>query len=174
MALPAEARVLASDEAYLAATYRNVFLTAWWGETTVARLRRVGVIQGDVERQWPKGFVALALIRSANANLPADVRAEAERLSSQPSASLRAIAQVIYGTGFAAAAIRSVATGMQIVTRQPRPTKIFDTLENAAAWLEPRVAELPEPKGTLAAADLARAVRAIVADAAPGAGVAPW
>lgn len=60
MRVPAEARVFTSDDAFLAATYRNVHVTAWWGKTTVAQLRRVGEIQVEVERAWPGGFVALA------------------------------------------------------------------------------------------------------------------
>jgi hypothetical protein len=177
MALPADARVLASDEAFLAAIFRNVYLTAWWGDTTVARLRKVGELQSEVVRKCPKGFVALALIRSVNANLPADVRAEAERLTKEPPPGLRAIAQVIYGSGFAGAAIRSVATGMQLISRQPRPSKVFDTLEHATSWLAPRMNELPDPRGTVTADDVTLSVRAIVAHAAPSVGptgVAPW
>ena len=175
MVLPGDTRIFVSDEAHLAAIYRNVYLTAWWGDTTVARLRRVGEIQTELARKWPKGFVALALIRSANANMPADVRAEAEKLSKEPATNLRAIAQVIYGAGFAAAAIRSVATGMVLVARSPRPTKIFSTLEDAATWLVPRMNELPEPPQKLADDELVRSVREIVAHAAPkNADVAPW
>ncbi len=169
--------MLASDGAHLAATYRNVFITAWWGDTTVERLKRVGEFQEDVARRMSKGFVALALIRSANTNLPADVRAEAERLSKTPAPNMKAIAQVIYGSGFAASMIRSVATGMQIVSRMPKPTKIFDTLETAATWLVPHMNEIPEPKSKLTNEEFARAVREIVAHAAPSvgpSGVAPW
>ena len=172
MALPGEARVLASDGAHLAATYRNVFITAWWGDTTVARLKRVGELQEDVARRLSKGFVALALIRSSNTNLPADVRSEAERLSKTPAANMRAIAQVISGSGFAASMIRSVATGMQIVSRMPKPTKIFDTLDTAATWLVLHMNEIPEPKTKTTPEAFARAVREIVAHAAPNG--APW
>jgi hypothetical protein len=173
--LPGDTRIFVSDEAHLAAIHRNVYITAWWGETTVARLKRVGEIQNELARKWPKGFVAIALIRSANANLPADVRAEAERLSKEPAANLRAIAQVIYGSGFAAAVIRSVATGMVLIARRPRPTKIFGTLETAATWLVPHMNEIPEPQNKIADTELVSNVRDIVAHAAPkNAAVAPW
>ena len=176
MVLPADTRIFVSDEAHLAAIHRNVYITAWWGETTVPRLRRVGEIQNELARKWPKGFVALALIRSANANLPADVRAEAEKLSKEPAANLKAIAQIIYGTGFAAAAIRSVATGMVLIARHPRPTKIFGTLEAAATWLVPHMNALPEPADKIAETALVRNVRDIIAHAAPknSSEVAPW
>jgi len=164
-----------SDEAHLAAIHRNVYITAWWGETTAARLRRVGEIQNELARKWPKGFVALALIRSVNANLPADVRAEAEKLSKEPAPNLKAIAQVIYGEGFAAAAIRSVATGMVLIARHPRPTKIFGTLESAATWLVPYMNDLPEPTEKIADTALVLNVREIIAHAAPkNTAVTPW
>ncbi len=164
-----------SDEAHLAAIHRNVYITAWWGETTAARLKRVGEIQTELARKWPAGFVALALIRSSNANMPADARAEAEKLSKEPAMNLKAIAQVIYGSGFAAAAIRSVATGMVLIARSPRPTKIFGTLENAATWLAPRMNELPEPADEIVDTALVKNVRDIVSHAAPkNTTVAPW
>jgi hypothetical protein len=107
--------------------------------------------------------------------MPADVRAEAERLSKEPAANLTAIAQVIYGTGFAASAIRSVATGMILIARHARPTKIFDTLEHASTWLVPRMNELPEPVGKIDAPEFVRAIRDIVAHAAPkNSAVTPW
>ncbi|HEX4515297.1 MAG TPA: hypothetical protein VH054_17240 [Polyangiaceae bacterium] len=175
MALPGDTRIFVSDEAHLAAIHRNVYITAWWGETTVERLKRVGEIQNELARKWPAGFVALALIRSSNVNMPADVRAEAEKLSKEPAPNLKAIAQVIYGSGFAAAAIRSIATGMVLVARRPRPTKIFGTLEGAATWLAPQMNELPEPADRIADAALVKNVRDIVSHAAPkNTAVAPW
>lgn len=165
-----------SDEAHLAAIHRNVYITAWWGETTVARLRRVGEIGHELARKWPKGFVALALIHSKNApSLPPDVRAEAQKLSREPAENMRAIAQVIYGSGFVAAAVRSIATGMVLLQRSKKPTKIFGTLENAATWLVPHMNALPEPADKITDTTLVRAVREIVEHAAPkNAGVAPW
>jgi hypothetical protein len=174
--LPSDTRIFVSDEAHLAAIHRNVYITAWWGETTVARLRRVGEIGHELARQLPKGFVALALIHSANApNLPADVRAEAQKLSREPAENMRAIAQVIYGSGFVAAAVRSIATGMVLLQRTKKPTKIFGKLENAATWLVPHMNALPEPADKIADTTLVRNVRDIIAHAAPkNAGVAPW
>ena len=175
MVLPGDTRIFVSDEAHLAAIHRNVYITAWWGETTVARLKRVGEIQNELARKWPKGFVALALIRSSNVNMPADVRAEAEKLTKAPAPNLKAIAQVIAGTGFAAAAIRSVATGMRIISRSKTPSKIFDTLDNASTWLVPKTNELPEPQNKITPSDFVANVRDIVAHAAPKTGVvASW
>ena len=176
MVLPGDTRIFVSDEAHLAAIHRNVYITAWWGETTAARLRRVGEIQNELARKWPKGFVGLALIRSANATLSAEVRAEAEKLSTGASPNLKAIAQIIYGSGFVAAAIRSVATGMILLARSQRPSKIFGTLESGATWLVPYMNALPEPADKITDTALVRNVRDIVAHAAPkgSENVAPW
>ena len=176
MVLPADTRIFVSDEAHLAAIHRNIYLTAWWGETTVARLRRVGEIGHELARQWPKGFVALALIHSKNApSLPPDVRAEAQKLSREPAANMRAIAQVIYGSGFVAAAVRSIATGMVLLSRSRKPTKIFGTLERASTWLVPHVNALPEPADKITDTSLVKNIRDIVAHAASkNTGVVPW
>jgi hypothetical protein len=172
--LPGDTRIFVSDEAHLVAIHRNVYITAWWGETTAARLRRVGEIGDELARQWPRGFVTLALIRAANAYLPANARAEAEKLSKSPSPNLKAIAQVIYGTGFKAAAIRSLATGMVLLARSKRPTKVFGTLESASTWLVPHMNALPEPADRIVDTALVRNIRDIVAHAAPKSDVAPW
>jgi hypothetical protein len=177
VALPSGAQVFASDDSHLVALWRNVFITAWWGETTVARLKNVGVVQKDVVRRLPNGFVALALITASNTNMPADVRAEAEKLSREPPPQLRAIAQVIHGVGFSAAAIRALASGMQLMGGGKSPSKIFNTLDSAATWLSPRMNALLTPPASFGVHDLTAAARALVADSASRSGaavLAPW
>lgn len=45
-----------------------------------------------------------------------------------------AIATVIEGDGFRAAAVRAVASGLNMLSREPFPSKNFDTLEDAVPW----------------------------------------
>jgi len=46
-----------------------------------------------------------------------------------------AIATVIEGDGFWAAAVRAVASGMAMIANEPFPSKNFDSAGDAVAWL---------------------------------------
>src|SRR5262245_34520305 len=105
MALPPDVEVFTADDAYLVALWRNVFFTAWWGDVTAAKLRDIGTHQRQVARRLPTGFVSFGLLTAANINLPADVRAEAQRVTKESPTEMKAVAQIVFGTGFAAAAV---------------------------------------------------------------------
>jgi hypothetical protein len=100
-------------------------------------LRRVGELRREVAGRFPEGFVALAVLPhvSLEAPLLKELRAEAERLMTTSPKELLAVAEVIEGSGFLAATVRSIATGLVLVTRPPFPTRIFAGVEPAAAWL---------------------------------------
>ncbi len=142
MAIPPDLLVFERDAAFGAGLWRRVFTTVWRETPTTERLRTCGRFQDEVTRRCPEGFVALAVLPSHHAHLAPDVREAAEELSRSPSPSLVAIAQVITGSGFIAAATRMVATGMALLNRRT-PTKWFDTVQHAAEWVAPRVARIP-------------------------------
>lgn len=142
MAFPPDLVVFERDAAFGAGLWRRVFTTVWRDTPTAERLRTCGRFQVEVTRRCPDGFVALAVLPSQHAHLPPDVREAAEELSRNPSPALVAIAQVITGTGFIAAATRMVATGMSLLNRRT-PTKWFDSVRHASEWLAPRVARIP-------------------------------
>jgi hypothetical protein len=156
-----DVRVLASDETFLSAIYRNVVVTAWSGPPTLAKLESVGDAQRQANRRCANGFVAISLIRHISLKMSPEIRVAAERLSKEPPHGLRAVAQVVYGTGFASATMRSVVTGFQLITRRDHPMKVFADLDAAAEWLEPTVREL-DPRTNGDAASLARGIRAAV------------
>lgn len=173
---PSDLRILSRDDAAANALWRNVFMTLWWGDVNVERLRSVGALQQRIASELPTGFVSLTLLRSNNLSLPAEVRAEAERVTAGMPAAMRAVAQVIHGTGFTAAATRSVATGMQLFVRDRRPVKFFDTVENASAWLAPHQGSLPSSRAA-APSDIVHAARSVMREVVPvsaGPDAAPW
>jgi hypothetical protein len=142
VAFPPDLFVFERDAAFGAGLWRRVFATVWRDTPTAERLRTCGRFQDEVTRRCPDGFVALAVLPSKHARLAPDVREAAEELSRNPSPALVAIAQVISGTGFIAAATRMVATGMSLLN-QRTPTKWFDSVQHAADWVSARVARIP-------------------------------
>ncbi|HEX8795083.1 MAG TPA: hypothetical protein VF765_29250 [Polyangiaceae bacterium] len=149
MAFPPDLFVFERDAGFGAGLWRRVFATVWRETPTAERLRTCGRFQDEVTRRCPDGFVALAVLPSQHAHLSPDVREAAEELSRNPSPALAAIAQVITGTGFVAAATRMVATGMSLLNRRT-PTKWFDSVQHAAEWLSPRVARIPDAQAVSA------------------------
>jgi hypothetical protein len=121
----------------------NVFLTLWRGGATVELLQRVRAHHLEADRKLPGGFCALAVMSGPMLHMSPDARAEAESLSKNPGRNLTAIAQVITGTGFAAAATRALASGLMLVRKGNVPTKIFSEVAPAARWLTPYFAPAP-------------------------------
>lgn len=67
--------------------------------------------------RFADGYCALAVLSMAALNRESAARAEATRLSENPGHNLRAIAQVILGTGFGAATARALASGLMLVRK---------------------------------------------------------
>jgi hypothetical protein len=119
----------------LVALWENVLISVWREVPTADRLRRMVVLQDEAARRFPRGFVSLSLLPSVQLRLSPETRAEAERVATRAPPSLTAIAMVIEGRGFLAAAVRSVATSVSMVLPGKRPVRIFGGLEPATAWL---------------------------------------
>ena len=115
--------------------WNNVFVMVFRDVPSADWLRLAGEREAAFAARHPEGFVVLAVLPSMLLNLPSDVRDEAERLSRHRSPYLQAIALVIEGTGFVAAAVRSVASGISMLSRDKTPMRTFNNVEPASAWI---------------------------------------
>jgi hypothetical protein len=80
--------------------------------------------------------IAAVNVIDGSAKPPSDaVRFEIKQLIASLSANFLAIAIVIEGTGFLAAAKRSALSMITLMSRQPCPIRIFGTMPEAANWL---------------------------------------
>jgi hypothetical protein len=81
-------------------------------------------------------FVALNIVDiSRAAPMGEDVRREVAETQREFDGRQRALANVIEGDGFYAASVRSIASGMAILSRVKFEQRIFGTVEPAAMWL---------------------------------------
>lgn len=132
--------VLEKAENYLFATWHNVFVTLWRGTATLETLKRVAVHQGQLDKRFTGGYCALAVLSMKALRMDSEMRAEAARLTDSPGPNLKAIAQVIQGTGLGAATTRMIASGLILVRKKSKtPSKIFDDIPAAARWLLPHI-----------------------------------
>jgi hypothetical protein len=99
------------------------------------------------------GTGALLVIRSDVSPPSEEARAYIKYELSRSS--MLAAAQVVEGTGFQGAAMRSVLTMLQLASGVRYPMKIFDRLNDGAHWLaselKKRAGQAPDPAGLLRA-----------------------
>jgi hypothetical protein len=104
------------------------------------------------------GTGALLVIRS-DVNPPTE-EARAYIKYELGRSSMLAAAQVVEGTGFRGAAMRSVLTMMQLASRPRYPMKIFDNVDVGTRWLavelKKRAGQAPDPAELAQAAMTAR------------------
>ena len=100
------------------------------------QLRRVMV---DMAAEHPKGFVTFTVANADSMNVRAygdeQVRRELIALIEVlRNANAETIA-VIEGSGFAAAALRAASMGLNLVTRNRSPLRVFTNVDDALHWL---------------------------------------
>jgi hypothetical protein len=149
----------AIDDNHCVGHGRSVALLVWGKTTTlegVASARRVILAHAD---RYPEGIGLLTVVENVADPPAADVRRSiTEMLRSLQGRAIRsAVAQE--GTGFRAAMVRGVVTGLTLVSRLSYPHRVFDTMEAGITWI---VGGLPPgPDGRIEAAEVMAAARAL-------------
>lgn len=117
---------------------RNVFVVIWRVNTTVAAVQRVDQTCEQFAAAHPDGIGHVTIVEQSAPMPPNDAR-DRLALYLRESTHIKASAVAFEGTGFRAAAVRSVVAGLALIARQPFPHKIFPTLETASDWLIPEL-----------------------------------
>lgn len=131
----ATARVGVLEHDHCMATWGGVFICIWRHETTAEGVRALSDRFSDFARTHPAG-VALLTIVEPNAPVPeGHVRDALAGFMRRSATALKTSAVVHEGTGFRAAAVRGVVTGLTLLARQPFPHRIFATVPEGCRWL---------------------------------------
>lgn len=138
MAEPATTLFVDPDVAII--TWRNIYAVVWRNETTLPASEMVHKRCEEFARRHPDGVGMLTVV-TANAPMPPAESRERLARFMREGTYVMASAVAFEGTGFRAAAIRSVVTGLTMLARQPFPHKIFATLEDASGWLATQLRE---------------------------------
>lgn len=133
--------------------------TARSGEVLVLHYRRtptmqtVGVVRRVVQAATQRSPIALVVVIDAGQTTPdGPTRAAITAMLREFSGSLRAIAHVPLGTGFAVAAVRAVLASMSLFARGAYPTIVLGDVEPAVSWLSRCGVKATVTGATLAAA----------------------
>ncbi|WP_437521435.1 serine/threonine-protein kinase [Sorangium sp. So ce726] len=121
---------------YVLASWRQIFCIIWRQETTDDGVRRIGDSCTEFAKQHPRGIGLLTIIESRASLPPGHVRDALSAFLADASAFTRCSAVVVEGTGFRAAAVRSVVTGLSLVARQRYPHKVCDLREAELMFAE--------------------------------------
>jgi hypothetical protein len=139
MAASVALAVLDKGENHLFGTWHNVFVILWRDIATLETMKRVGGFSRQLDRRFTDGYCALAVLSMKSLRMDSEMREEASRLTNNPGPNLKAIAQVIHGTGLGAATTRMIASGLNLVRRSKTPSKLFDDIPAAVRWLTPHL-----------------------------------
>ncbi len=130
---------------YCFASLQNLLIAIWIRDTTLAGLEVHEQLSEKLAQQYPGGGGLLTIV-PAEASLPSgEVREAIAKGLRKFSGFTRVAALAFEGSGFRAAAVRGIVTGITLLSRHTFPSKVFGSLEEASAWLAP---QLPSPRLT--------------------------
>ncbi|WP_437562178.1 hypothetical protein [Sorangium sp. So ce542] len=137
-ALPAlePCHLIANRPDYVVATWRQIFCAIWRRETTADAVRRVHHACVEFAKQYPRGIGLLTVVEGEASLPPAGARKALASFLAQASSVIRCSAVVFEGSGFRAAAVRSVVTGLSLLARQRFPHKVCDIAEAGRMFAE--------------------------------------
>jgi hypothetical protein len=155
-ALPDRLVIVEVDEHHAAASYRNMFIVCWTGDTkpgAVARLIQPMVRLGE---QFPDGIGLMQVVSASTGPPSSEARGALSKLLQAGSEYIRCSSLVVPGVGFRMAAARAFATGLIMLARLRFPHEVYARVAEAATW---QVTLLPPGKrAAMKAHDLIGAV----------------
>jgi len=119
---------------------RNLALAIWRDAPTIEVLREVSRAGRALAKQQPNGSGLVNLLVSGTPRFSEDVRAEVVKIARDATLYPLGIARVFLVPGLAGVAVRAFLNTVTLVAGpSSRPLRAFTTLEDAAAWLAPKL-----------------------------------
>lgn len=137
-------RIIDTQMHYSTAASSELFLAIFHKETQAAALTHM-LTHLDTMARNNKGVVNLLNVVRPGSPMPDEAARHAliqvfRYIADQGASAQSAV--VFEGSGAAASIIRSVVTGLSLVSKTMLPIKVFATVEDAATWLQPKLTAL--------------------------------
>ena len=104
-------------------------------------------VPGDVPahkqliKKFPNGISVTTIIaETVPLSMPADARNLSTQITKEHEPYYCCVSEVVPGTGFRAATVRSITAGIRIIARSKFPAKVFADVTSAASWHAPLMA----------------------------------
>jgi hypothetical protein len=118
--------------------WQSVAIVVWRNETLAEDVRAVSAMLSSADR--PHGIALLQVVEPSFTSVNSEARAALSEMLVQGRSYIRFSAVVFCGTGFKAAAVRAIATGLGMVVRRGFPHEVFAGIEEACGRLIANVA----------------------------------
>lgn len=116
------------------ATWDNVVISVWRKETTLQGVANAKRVFDAAMDEHPGGVFLVTVVEFEATMPPPESRDALARLLADGSGRTILSAVAYEGTGFRAAAIRSIVSGLALLARLPYPHQIFASVDDACAW----------------------------------------
>jgi hypothetical protein len=117
--------VVAKTHDYALASLHEIAAVIWRHETTLEGIQNSNKLVAEVARHHPKGIALLTVITD-RASMPSSEARKALADLMSTHRLIRCSAVIMEGTGFRAAAVRSVVTGFALLSQYEFPHRICD------------------------------------------------
>ena len=124
----------AATRDHLVATWQSVLILVWRDQTTLVGIKSAERFYDSLAATNPGGVFLLNIVEPGAPVPKAEVRAAMAAFLAKRANRMILSAVVHEGSGFHAAAVRSVVTGLALLTKLPYRHKVFATVEAAASW----------------------------------------
>lgn len=117
--------VVTKTHDYAIASLNEIVAIVWLHETTLEGIQSSNALVAEVARHYPRGIALLTIISEVAPMPSSEARKALAELMSTPRR-IRCSAVIMEGTGFRAAAVRSVVTGLTLLSHHEYPHRICD------------------------------------------------
>src|SRR5262249_34587794 len=128
------ARVHVLDDNYCMATWRNFAVVIWRKDTTAEAVGQWRTLLQKIATT-SDAICLLTVVEPDARPPPSEVRDALAGVLGEFGKLIKFSAVAFEGTGFRAAMVRGVVTGLTLLARMPYPHKVFAGVEEAVRWM---------------------------------------
>ena len=131
---PIQLAMVEMDEHHGAATWQNLFMVYWNGQTKADAVTRLTRPLLDLKAENPSGIHLIQVVAAKSGPPSNEARTALVALLRAASSGTISSSLVVPGVGFRMAAARAFATGLIMVVQLRFPHEVYASVERAAAW----------------------------------------
>lgn len=130
-----KATVAHSERDFTLMSFKDVFVVIFHHDTTVGGATTLRNRYATFAAQHAAGAGLLTIVEPGAPMPNSEAREALAKFMTENSDSILVSGVAYEGSGFRAAAVRSVVTGLTMLARQPFPHKVFATIDDASEWM---------------------------------------
>lgn len=123
------------DGDFVLASWRNVLIRVGRGASSAERVATIHQHASRLLPAYPDGVAILMWLHAGSVIPSNETRRRSGEMLQDLGPKLQCLVAVVEGTGFWASSIRSVLTGLMLVSRMTFPLKTFDTIDKGTEWM---------------------------------------